>query len=171
MSHDSAFAVARRAQKETARVWPAPSLIICFGWVRRSRARRDDGADRLEDLGEHVGRAQVLAALGHFGEELFHRVARAVAPVAAEDEVDADDVVAVVACAHLVAVRAGDDVDSGLKPAVFAEGNGNRRLEVDRTSAAFIEQATERRLPYRLSAMISSWFPLNSRSNPNRMSM
>src|SRR5829696_6544618 len=32
-AHDSGFAMADGAQKETARGWPAPSLINCFGWV------------------------------------------------------------------------------------------------------------------------------------------
>ena len=78
-------------------------------------------------------------------QEFFHGLFGTVAPVAAEDQVDADDVVAgIFAGADLIAVGAGDDVDAALEAAVFGEGDGDAGLDIDGFGAAFIEQAGER---------------------------
>src|SRR6478609_9729354 len=53
----------------------------------RLRPRRDRARDGAQHLRQDVRLAQLLSALGHAPEERFHRLTRAVAPVAAHDEV------------------------------------------------------------------------------------
>jgi hypothetical protein len=66
-------------------------------------------------------------------QQLLRRLPRAVAPVAAENEVDADHVVGVIAGADLIAVGARDHVEASLKAAIVAEGDGDRGLKIHGT--------------------------------------
>src|SRR5689334_7194203 len=61
-----------------------------------SRPQCNCRRDRLDHPGKNVGVAQLIGALGHRGEHLLHGVARPVAPVAAKNQVDADDVAGIV---------------------------------------------------------------------------
>src|SRR5687768_10400792 len=96
-----------------------------------SGSRRDRRGNRLEHPRQNVVVAKLLGALGHRDEHLLHGLARAVAPIAAKDQVDADDVIRIIAGSHLVAVGSRDHVDARLKPAIVTQRYGHRRLEID----------------------------------------
>lgn len=87
--------------------------------------------------------AKLFGAVGHFQDQFFHGDAGAVAPITAEDEADADDVIGIVAGADLEAAGAGDDVDAGLEAAIVGEGDGDRGLEIDRSGPGFFGEAIE----------------------------
>src|SRR5271170_2782444 len=85
--------------------------------------------------------AELLALLRHLGQENRHRLLGPIAPITAKNEVDADDIIAVVAGANLIAVGAGYHVDPGLQAAIITESDGYSGLKIDRLGAGLVSQA------------------------------
>src|SRR5438128_11614491 len=79
--------------------------------------------------------AQRIRTLSHLQGKLLHRLPRAITPEAAQNQIDANDIIRIITSADLVTVGPRDHVDARLKTAVIAQSDGHRRLKIDRAGA------------------------------------
>src|ERR1041385_5388214 len=134
-----------RWRSSTARRASARRLASMSSWSfdMKLRPGGDGRRDGAQDTGDDASGADVVGAIEHLAEDLFHRFLGTIAPVAADSQVDGDFIVVVIAGTNLVIVGAGEDFDAGLKAAVIAEGDGNGGLHIHGAGAFFIEQACQ----------------------------